>query len=64
MHRPGCPGCRFNRRASDAADNAFSFLALFLVAFAGVQLWLLWLARKAFPHTEECREHRESRRKP
>jgi hypothetical protein len=63
MHRPGCPSCRLNRRASEVADTAFTFVAIFLMALSSAQLWLLWLARKAFPRTDECREHRESLRK-
>lgn len=63
MHRPVCASCRFNRRASEAADTIFAMLAVFFVAICGVQLWLVWLGRKAFPHTDECREHREPQRK-
>lgn len=64
MYRPGCPACRLNRRLSEAADSVFTWAALFIVALTSAQLWLLWLVRKAFPKTDECREHREGRRKP
>jgi hypothetical protein len=57
MHRPACPGCRFNRRASDVVDEIFASIALALTVFASMQLWLLFLLRKALPATDACREH-------
>lgn len=63
MHRPGCPSCRFNQRASGFADAICVYLSIFLMALISAQLWLIYRARKLFPDTEECREHRDSFKK-
>jgi hypothetical protein len=60
MNRPGCNRCRFNQRASDAADMVCNSIVIFLMTLTGVQLWFVYLARKAFPQKYECRDHRKS----